>query len=220
MGTEIDLMRLYPKPKNRMAERPAITDEDRRISRLFDFDYFDGDRRHGYGGFSYHPRFWTETVDLITNHYGLPDDCSILDVGCAKGFMLKDFSIRLPNAQLAGIDVSPYAIEHAEQDIQPFLQIASADALPFDDGSFDLVISINTIHNLDREGCLRAFKEVERVGRGKAFVMVDGWKNEEERELLQRWVLTARTILSAEEWISLMDEAGYTGDYAFWNPLS
>lgn len=220
MGTEIDLMRLYPKPKNRMAERPEITEEDREISRRFDIDYFDGDRRHGYGGFSYHPRFWTDTVDLFTTHYGLADDASILDVGCAKGFMLKDFSLRHPRAHLAGVDVAPYAIEHAEAAVAPSLQVASADALPFDDNSFDLVISINTIHNLDREGCLRAFAEVERVRRGRAFVMVDGWKNEDEREHLQRWVLTARTMLSAEDWISLMDEAGYTGDYAFWNPLT
>lgn len=220
MGTEIDLMRLYPKPKNRMAERPEITAEDREISRRFDFDYFDGDRRHGYGGFSYHPRFWTDTVDLFTSHYGLAEDASILDVGCAKGFMLKDFSLRLPRAHLAGVDIAPYAIEHAQADVAPSLQVASADALPFDDNSFDLVISINTIHNLDREGCLRALAEVERVRRGHAFVMVDGWKDEDEREHLQRWVLTARTMLSAEEWISLMDEAGYTGDYAFWNPLT
>ncbi len=220
MGTEIDLMRLYPKPKNRMAERPEITDEDREISRRFDVDYFDGDRRHGYGGFSYHPRFWTDTVDLFTTHYGLADDAAVLDVGCAKGFMLKDFALRLPHARLAGVDISPYAIAHAEPDVAPFLQVASADALPFDDGSFDLVISINTIHNLDRAGCLRAFAELERVCRGAAFVMVDGWKSDEERELLQRWVLTARTMLSAEDWVALMDEAGYTGDYAFWNPLS
>ncbi len=220
MGTEINLMRLYPKPKNRMAERPEITEEDREISRRFDIDYFDGDRRHGYGGFSYHPRFWTDTVDLFTTHYSLAEDASILDVGCAKGFMLKDFSLRLPRAHLAGVDIAPYAIEHAEADVAPFLQVASADALPFDDNSFDLVISINTIHNLDRDGCLRALAEVERVHRGKAFVMVDGWKNEKERELLQHWVLTARTMLSAEEWVALMDEAGYTGDYAFWTPLT
>lgn len=220
VGTELDLMRLYPKPKNRMAERPVISDEDRRISRRFDFDYFDGDRRHGYGGFKYHPRFWTETVDLFTAHYGLTEDCSILDVGCAKGFMLKDFSIRLPSARLVGVDISPYAVAHAERDIQRYLQIASADDLPFDDESFDLVVSINTIHNLDRAGCIRAFAELERVGRGKAFVMVDGWKNDEERELLLRWVLTARTMLSASDWVAVMEEAGYTGDYAFWNPLS
>ena len=220
MGTEIDLMRLYPKPKNRIAERPKITEDDREVSRRFGFDYFDGDRRHGYGGFSYHPRFWTQTVDLITRHYELAVDAAILDVGCAKGFMLKDFSLHLPHARLAGIDVSPYAIEHAEKEVAMFVTVGGADSLPFDDDSFDLVISINTIHNLDRKGCLRAFSEIQRVCGGNAFVMVDGWKNEEERELLERWVLTAQTMLSADDWIALMDEAGYTGDYAFWNPLS
>ena len=173
-------MRLYPKPKNRMAERPEITDEDREISRRFDFDYFDGDRRHGYGGFGYHPRFWTDTVDLFTTHYGLTDDSAILDVGCGKGFMLKDFSLRLPGAKLAGIDISSYAIDHADPDVADLVEVGDASALPFPDAAFDLVISINTVHNLDREGCLRAFAEIQRVCRGNAFVMVDGWKNVEE----------------------------------------
>ena len=213
-------MKLYPKPKNRMTERPEITDEDRAISREFGFDYFDGDRRHGYGGFGYHPRFWTQTVDLFATRYGLGGNSSILDVGCAKGFMLKDFSLRLPGARLAGVDISPYAIEQADPDVSSLLSVASAADLPFEDDEFDLVISINTVHNLDRDGCLRALDEIQRVSRTNAFVMVDGWKNPEEQELLQRWVLTARTMLSAEDWLALMAEAGYEGDYAFWNPLS
>jgi len=202
-----------------MAERPEITEKDREISRRFDFDYFDGDRRHGYGGFSYHPRFWTETVDLFSKYYGLTGNSAILDVGCAKGFMLKDFSKRLPGAQLAGVDIAPYAIENAEPEVASLLKVASAENLPFEDNSFDLVISINTVHNLERDGCLRAFAEIERVSSGSAFVMVDGWKSAQERDLLQSWVLTAKTMLSDEEWVALMNEAGYTGDYAFWNPL-
>ncbi len=220
MGKELDLMRLYPRPKNRMTERPEITDEDREISRRFGFDYFDGDRRHGYGGFSYHPRFWTDTVDLFTAHYGLTDDSAVLDVGCGKGFMLKDFSARLPGATLRGVDISSYAIEHADADVAHLVLVADSSDLPFASGTFDLVISINTLHNLDRKGCMRAFAEIQRVSRGKAFVMVDGWKNAEEQELLRRWVLTARTMLSAEGWVSLMSEAGYEGDFAFWNPLT
>ena len=219
-GREIDLMRLYPKPGNRMAERPTITDEDREISRRFDVDYFDGDRRHGYGGFGYHPRFWTDTVDLFVNHYELGPDAAILDVGCAKGFMLKDLRHRLPHARLAGIDISTYAIEHADPEVAGLVSIANAIELPFEDDSFDLVISINTLHNLHREDCARAFAEVQRVTRNHAFVMVDGWKNEEERILLEQWVLTAYTMLSADDWIALMRGAGYTGDYCFWNPLS
>lgn len=217
---EIDLMCRYPKPKNRVAERPEITEEDRAISRRFDVDYFDGDRRHGYGGFGYHPRFWTDTVELFTTHYGLAENAAILDVGCAKGFMLKDFQLRLPNAQLAGIDVSPYAIANADPAVAGIVSVGNAMDLPFEDNSFDLVISINTLHNLHRADCVRAFAEVQRVTRDAAFVMVDGWTNDEERELLERWVLTAYTMLSDADWNDLMTEAGYTGDYALWNPLS
>jgi len=219
MGSELDLMRLYPRPRNRMTERPVITEEDRAISRGFGHDYFDGDRRHGYGGFSYHPRFWAQTVDLFTRHYRLGPNASILDVGCAKGFMLKDFRTRLPEARIAGIDISSYAIANAEPEVAASLQTANAVSLPFESNSFDLVISINTLHNLDRDECVLAFSEIDRVSCGNAFVMVDGWKNDEERSALYRWVLTARTLLSADDWVDLMAEAGYQGDYAFWNPL-
>ena len=219
MGQEIALMRNYPKPKSRMTERPNITDADRDISREFAFDYFDGDRRHGYGGFTYHPRFWTETVALFAEHYGLTDSSSILDIGCAKGFMLKDFALLLPDAQLAGIDISEYAIGMSEPSISDAVQVGNATDLPFEDHAFDLVISINTIHNLERDDCTRALREIERVSRGSAFVMVDGWNTPQEQQLLMEWVLTARTMLSSEEWITLMVEAGYTGDYEFWHPL-
>ena len=147
MGQEIDLMRRYPKPKSRMTERPLITDADREISRAFAFDYFDGDRRHGYGGFTYHPRFWTETVALFAEHYALSDSSSILDVGCAKGFMLKDFALLLPGAQIAGIDVSEYAIGMSDPSVSEYVQVGNATDLPFEDRTIDLEISINTIHN-------------------------------------------------------------------------
>ncbi len=181
MGQEIDLMRLYPKGKSRKGLRPEISAEDRRISKQFGFEYFDGDRRYGYGGFNYHPRFWTETVALFRDHYRLPDDVSILDIGCAKGFMLMDFQKLLPQATLAGLDLSPYAVEHAQPEVRTLIQAGNAKALPFPDQSFDLVISINTLHNLRRAECIQALREVERVKQQHAFVMVDGWHNDEER---------------------------------------
>ena len=218
MGQEIDLMRFYPKPKNRLSERPLITEADREISRRFDAEYFDGDRRYGYGGFTYNPRFWTDTVNLFVQHYGLSENAAILDVGCGKGFMLKDFQTRLPQARLAGVDISSYAIENAHPDVQSLVQLADARRLPFKDDSFDLVLSINTLHNLQYEECVEAFREVQRVSRRHAFVMVDGWKNAKEREELESWVLTAYTMLSAEAWRDLMASAQYTGDYEFWSP--
>lgn len=213
---EINLMRLYPQGKRNLDVRGEITDEVRAISRKFDFDYFDGDRKYGYGGYNYHPRFWTETVKLFRDHYQLPENASILDVGCGKGFMLHDFQLLMPQAKLSGIDVSPYAIQHAKEEVKPFVQQANAKSLPFPDASFDLVISINTLHNLNREDCKQGIREIQRVSRGKSFLMVDGWNNDEEKALMDRWVLTAITMMHVNEWKKLLQEIGYTGDYFFW----
>jgi len=209
-------MRLYPKGKSRKGMRPEISEEDRRISKRFGIEYFDGDRRYGYGGFNYHPRFWTDTVRLFRDHYQLPEDASILDIGCAKGFMLTDFQKLMPRARLAGVDLSAYAIERAQPEAKPFMQVGNAKQLPYPDRSFDLVITINTLHNLKRTECVQALREVERVKRRHAFVMVDGWHNEEEHEAMRSWVLTAETMMHADEWRQLFAEAGYTGDYFFW----
>jgi ubiquinone/menaquinone biosynthesis C-methylase UbiE len=213
---EIDLMARYPQGKGRAAERPVITDEDRRISKQFGRDYFDGERRHGYGGFSYHPRFWKETVKYIRDYYQLPEDAAILDIGCAKGFMLYDFMQLMPKARLAGIDVSAYAIENALEPLKPFIRVGNAKSLPYADASFDLVLAINTIHNLPYEDCKQSLREIQRVSRRHAFVMVDAYRTEEQRQAMQRWVLTAETMLSVEDWLKLFAEAGYTGDYYWW----
>ena len=216
MGIEIDLMKLYPKGKSRTGLRPNITEEDRQVSKKFDFDYFDGDRRHGYGGFSYHPRFWTETVLLFRDYYHLNPDAAILDVGCAKGFMLADFRKLMPEAHIAGVDVSSYAIAHGHPDVVNCIQVANAKKLPYADCSFDLVISVNTIHNLRRHECIQALQEIQRVTRNHAFVMVDGWHNDEQKKTMYEWVLTAETMMHADEWRELFSAAGYTGDYFFW----
>jgi len=216
MRQEIDLMRLYPQSKGRSEERLVITDEDRAISQKFGQEYFDGDRKHGYGGFSYHPRFWTSTVNLFRDHYHLHNNSQILDIGCGKGFMVKDFSMLLPEARIIGIDISDYAIEHAHPDIQDLVSVANATDLPFADDEFDLVIAINTIHNLDRSECIKALQEIERVSKGNSFVMVDGWQNESERKALESWVLTAKTMMSKSDWVGLFKEANYSGDYWFW----
>ena len=216
MGSELDLMRDYPKSKNRLQKRPEISDLDRKIARQFSKDYFDGDRRFGYGGYNYHEKYWLKTVVNFITHYNLKSDANILDVGCGKGFMLKDFKSLLPKANLTGLDISSYAIEKAEPEVRNLLIQGNANELPFPDQSFDLVISINTIHNLDKQNCLRALSEIERVSNGNSFIMVDGWENEHDRVDLNSWVLTAQTVLQVEEWEKLFKLAGYSGDYQFW----
>lgn len=213
---EINLLDRYPRSARPIDERARlVTEAQRQTARLFGREYFDGDRLHGYGGYSYHPRFWTPTVRRFRDHYGLREAGAVLDVGCGKGFMLHDFKQLLPNLTVAGIDVSEYAIQHAMDTVRPFLVLGDAKELPWEDGSFDLVISINTIHNLPLEDCKRALGEIQRVTRQHAFITVDAWRTTAERERLRKWNLTAKTYMHVDEWKKLFAEVGYTGDY-YW----
>jgi ubiquinone/menaquinone biosynthesis C-methylase UbiE len=129
--------------------------------------------------------------------------------------MLHDLTELIPGITVKGVDISKYAIENAMPDMKPHLEVANATNLPFKNDSFDVVISINTIHNLERKECGKALQEIERVSRGKSFITVDAYRNEEEKERMYAWNLTAKTILSVEEWILFFKEVGYSGDY-FW----
>jgi ubiquinone/menaquinone biosynthesis C-methylase UbiE len=212
---EIDLMDRYPRATRSLAQRAAVTDADRRLACQFGRDYFDGDRKHGYGGYNYHPRFWQGVVQRLRDHYVLPDNASVLDVGAGKGFMLYDFKCLMPRLSIAGIEISPYAIENAREEVKPFLRLGNAKKLPFPDKSFDLVTAINTVHNLERNECRQALAEIQRVSRGNAFVVVDAWRTEAQRRSLEQWVLTAKTYMHVDDWAQLFAEAGYRGDY-YW----
>lgn len=213
---EINLMDLYPRSKRPIEERgELITEEHRRIARQFGKEFFDGDRLYGYGGYSYHPRFWKATVKRFRDYYQLAEDPSVLDVGCGKGFMLHDFKELMPKLTVAGIDISEYAIEHAIETVKPFLRVGNAKELPYEDNSFDLVISITTIHNLPLEECKQALREIQRVSRKHAFITVDAWRTEEERKRMMKWNLTALTYMHVDDWKKLFAEVGYTGDY-YW----
>ena len=213
---EINLLDRYPKSKRPIDERGAlITEEHRAIARKFGVEYFDGDRLTGYGGYNYHPRFWRDTVARFKEHYGLSETASILDVGCAKGYMLHDFKELMPQATLAGLDVSSYALTHAIESVSPVLTLGNAKSLPYPDKSFDLVICINTVHNLPLHECVQALQEIERVSRGSSFVTMDAWRSDEEKRRLLQWNLTALTYMHVDEWKKLFSEIGYTGDY-YW----
>ena len=219
MGKEINLLVNYPQTKRNLEERVASkTEADRAVARQFGEDFFDGDRRHGYGGFSYHPRFWQAVIPTFKEYWKLSSGSSVLDVGCAKGFMLHDLSALIPGITLKGVDISEYAIANAIEDMKPYVQVANAMELPFPDKSFDVVISINAIHNLDLEGCAKALLEIERVSRGNSFITVDAYRNNEEKQRMDAWNLTAKTIMSVDEWVLFFGKVGYTGDYFWFTP--
>lgn len=219
MGMEIDLMVNYPRAKRNVEERGATkTEADRAIARKFGKEFFDGERGQGYGGFNYNARFWEPAVPTYQKHFGLKAGDSLLDVGCAKGFMMHDFARLIPGLKVKGIDVSEYAIQNAIEDMKPHVQVADARKLPFADKSFDVVISINSIHNLEIQDLIIALKEIQRVQRRGAFITVDAYRTEEEKERMYAWNLTAKTILSVEDWQALFKEVGYTGDYYWFIP--
>ena len=211
--SEIDLLRSLPKGKrNVKARETAKTEEHIRISKEYGQMYFDGPREYGYGGYRYDGR-WQPVASDIVRHFGLKPGDRVLDVGCAKGFLVKDLLALGIDAY--GIDVSHYALMHCEPEVVGRLQLGSADSLPFPDRSFSAVLSLNTIHNLSRNRCKLALHEIERLAPGKGFVQVDSYRTTEQKAVFESWVLTAELYDYPEGWRSLFDEAGYTGDW-YW----
>lgn len=213
------MLDLYPASNRPIEERGRlVSEEHRKIARKFSREYFDGERLFGYGGYQYHPRFWQATVRRFRDYYRLSEEVSILDVGCAKGFMLHEFKELMPGITIAGIDISEYAIMEAIETVKPFLRIGNAKKLPYEDKSFDLVVSINTIHNLPLEDCKQALYEIQRVSRRYMFITVDAWKTQEQLQQLIKWNLTALTYLHVDAWKKLFAEVGYRGDYYWFIP--
>jgi ubiquinone/menaquinone biosynthesis C-methylase UbiE len=180
----------------------------------FDYDYWDGSRETGYGGYKYDGR-WRKVADAMIAAYGIKPGMRVLDVGSGKGFLLHDFKEAASGIEIAGIDVSKYGIEHSMDNVKPFVQVANANKLPFPDKHFDLVISITTLHNLYNYDMHAALKEIERVSRGSKYICVEAYRNEREKVNLMYWQLTCRAFHTPEEWDWIFKQAGYTGDYEF-----
>lgn len=216
---EIDLLKNYPKSKRNTQGRSEIMSEEvKAIARQYGKEFFDGDRLYGYGGFYYNPRFWTPVIPDFISHFKLNNDSSFLDVGCAKGFTLYDLKQALPGIEVKGLDISQYAIDNCKPEIGEYLEVGDAISLPYADNSFDVVVSINTVHNLERHECAKALQEIMRVSKGKAFVTVDAYRDDEEKERMMQWALTAKTIMHVDDWKQFFKDVGYTGDYYWFIP--
>jgi ubiquinone/menaquinone biosynthesis C-methylase UbiE len=177
-------------------------------------EYWDGDRKHGYGGYHYDGR-WRAVAEAMAANYNLQKDARILDVGCGKGFLLYEFTQILPNCKVNGVDISQYALANAKDEIQPYLHEANATNLPFDDDEFDFVYSINTLHNLYIQDLFSGLSEMTRVGRKHRYLTVESYRNEREKMNLLYWQLTCRAFHSPAEWQWIFDKSEYKGDYGF-----
>ena len=212
---EVNLLRALPKTTRNIHQRQAGKSSDViAVAKQFGREYFDGPREYGYGGYRYDGR-WIPVAREIVGHYALEPGMRVLDVGCAKGFLAKDLMQVCPGLEAYGLDISAYALAHGEPETKGRICRGHAERLPFADGQFDAVLSINTIHNLDRDGCIRALRDMTRVCRDPAniFIQVDAFRTDEEKSLFEGWCLTALTYLTPSEWIALFSQAGFTGDY-------
>ncbi len=214
---EVNLLVRYPRAKRNVKARLGNKAENRAIAMKFDKEYFDGTREQGYGGYSYDGR-WVPIAEDILRHFNLKPGDRVLDVGCGKGFLVKDLMKVCPGLEVFGLDISEYAVMNCEPEVIGRVHLGNATHLPFPDNSFQAVLSINTAHNLDRAGCVQALQEMERLAPGKGYVQVDAYRNPAEKQIFLDWVLTARTYGTPQFWVDLLREAGYTGDY-YWTIL-
>ncbi len=219
IGNEINLLKNYPQSKRDISGRLiSKTEEDKLIAQKFGKDFFDGSRDHGYGGFTYQPRFWQPVIPTFKEHWNLGRDDSVLDIGCAKGFMLHDLKQLIPGIKIYGIDISEYAIANSMTEVKEFCQIGNAKNLPFDDKSIDVSISITTLHNLDERDLATALLEIERVSKRGSFITLDAYSNNDEKERMEAWNLTAKTVMHVDKWKEFFSDIGYTGDYYWFIP--
>ncbi|MCF7916157.1 MAG: class I SAM-dependent methyltransferase [Candidatus Omnitrophica bacterium] len=216
MGYLDFISQLHTKTERNYLERMAKYDKAHcaQIAKKLDRDYWDGDRKYGYGGYHYDGR-WKKVAEDMKKYYNLASGQKVLDIGCGKGFFLYDLKSLIPDIEIRGIDVSKYALDNSKQEIKNFLDLGSACNLPYPDNYFDLIVSINTLHYLYINDLKKALQEIVRVGKDNGYIVVESYRNEKEKANLLCWQLTCECFFTPSEWEWLFKEFGYRGDYSF-----
>lgn len=214
---QINFWKYYPKSnrKNISALRVKVSKKLRKKLQKFPKEYFDGKRAHGYGGYYYNPKFFKKIVEAMIRKYKLNNKSKILDIGCAKGFMMYDFKKALPNCEIKGIDISRYCKMKAMKKIKKFIKVGTCERLPYPEKYFDFVVSISTIHNVAKNGIIKSLKEIVRVAKKDSFIRIKAYKNLKEKKKIDNWNVVAKSNLSQNKWLELFKETKYFGDYQF-----
>ena len=178
-----------------------------KIARKYEFDYWDGNRRYGYGGYKYLEGYWTPVAKKLIKKFNLTNKSSILDIGCGKGFLLYEIKKILKEISIEGIDISKYAINNSKREIKKNLKISDASTFKFRK-KYDLIISINTLHNLEIDKLTHVIKKIIKFSKN-SYIAVEGYRNIKELFNLQCWALTANTFFSKKEWIWFLKKLNY-----------
>lgn len=213
---KFNLLKSLPKPnrkKSKFQRKSTKTKKHINISRKYGKDYFDGDREYGYGGYNYDGR-WKPVAKDIKRYFKLKKGSKVLDIGCAKGFLVNDLLDIGIDAY--GLEISKYAISKSMEKTFGRIHLGDALKLPFPDNSFDCVLSINTVHNLEKINCVKAIEEMVRVCKNKnMFIQVDSYLNKKQKKIFEEWVLTAKFHAYPADWKKVFKKAGYDGSY-YW----
>jgi len=217
MGDEINLLIDYPQRDRtkEIQDRYERRNSENMLSACkFGWEYYDK-KGCAYDGYIYDGR-WIPVVKRFKDYYKLKSGDKVLDIGCAKGYMLYDFYNL--GIDVTGVDISEYAINCVPPEIKDKCYVHYANDLPmFEDNKFDLVICINALHCMPEGDCRRGLREIQRVGKN-AFISLDAWRNEEEEKRMRDWTLTAATLKSVDDWKQMFKDEGYTGDYYWFFP--
>jgi SAM-dependent methyltransferase len=217
MGIELNLVTSLHQSTTRdyLARMTDNKVEAMIVAKKYGQDYWDGERRYGYGGYKYIPGRWKPVAQALLDRYELKQGSKILDIGCGKGYLLYELQLLEPKLEISGIDISEYGLRNRHPDLKgDFRNARAQDRLPYKDKEFDLVISLGTFHNLHIYELETAVSEVQRVGSA-GYIMVESFRNELEMFNLECWALTAESILNTDEWLWVYKKFGYTGDYEF-----
>ncbi len=185
-------------------------------AKKYAYNYWDGNRKFGYGGYKYIPGRWQPIAKKMIRDFKLTNNSRVLDIGCGKGYLLYELKLLLPKIKIIGLDISNYAIKNAKKEIKSCIKVFDLrkKKLPFIKKNFDLVLSLGTLHNFRLSELIFALKEISRVSKN-SYIMVESYKNDQELFNLQCWALTAEMFLDKNEWIKLFESCNFTGHYEF-----